>query len=79
MDFAQYVLRKGITRHELGTAQPTTDSCSLIREATSRILNDSVISSPAEELKPAKFASIALWYAIIKTIYERVASVRDTS
>ena len=72
MDFAHYVLRKGILRYELGENQPATETCSLLNEALNALMHHNAVVSSPEDLRPDKFAPSALWYTVIKTVYERI-------
>ena len=37
MDFASYVLKKGVLLYEVGEGQPTTETCNVIREALAAV------------------------------------------
>ena len=39
MDFAAYVLKKGILAQELGQGQPVTETCNVIKEALNAVAN----------------------------------------
>lgn len=72
LDFANYVLKKGILSHELGQGQPVTETCNIIREALNAVSGFTAANQSAEELKPSQFAPVALWYIILRTIFERI-------
>ena len=53
LDFASYVLRKGILSQELSQGQPVTETCNIVREAVSALSGFYAANQSAEELKPA--------------------------
>ena len=53
LDFANYVLKKGILGHELGQGQPVTETCNVIREALNAVSGFTAANQSAEELKPS--------------------------
>jgi len=75
MDFAQYVLKKGILRHELGEGQPATETCNLVQEALAAVAQQNSAVKFPEDLKPSKFAPPTLWFIILKTVYQRILQV----
>ena len=79
LDFASYVLRKGILSQELSQGQPVTETCNIVREAVSAISGFYAANQSAEELKPSQFAPIALWYIIIKPIFEKINQICQSS
>ena len=77
MHLASYVLRKGVLAHELAQGKPVTETCNLLREALASLeAHNSQVHTP-EELKPSRFAPTALWYKIVRIIYERIHEVKS--
>ena len=52
-----------------------TETCNIVREAiTAVIQHNEQVQSP-EQLKPSNFAPVALWYIMLKKVFERANQV----
>lgn len=77
MHLASYVLRKGVLAHELAQGKPVSETCNLLRQVMASLeAHKSQVRSP-EDLKPAKFAPTALWFSVLRLIYEKVHEVKN--
>lgn len=75
MDFVQYVFKKGVLRHELGEGQSATETCNLVKEALAVLTQHNAAIKSPEDLKPSMFAPNAIWFIVLKTVFERVRQV----
>ena len=77
MHLATYVLKKGVLAYELKKGAPVTETCNLLREILASLQEQSGQLRAPEDLKPARFAPTALWFSILRIIYERVHEVKN--
>ena len=76
LHLATYVLRKGVLAHELEQGKPVVNTCNLLREALVQLeAFNSQVRTP-EDLKASRFAPTALWYKVIRIIYDRIHDVK---
>lgn len=77
MHLACFVVRKSILKHELAQGQNVTETCNIIKAAHSALSEHNAVVNSAEQLKPSKFAPAALWFIIVRSIYDRINDVKS--
>jgi hypothetical protein len=65
-------MRKGLIKNEICKGGNPQQTVQLILQANTAIAQFLQTLPTPEDLKPREFAPVAVWYEILKTIYDRI-------